>query len=241
MNESIRRAARGAMIPFVLLLVAGCIPGFPFGGPAATPIPAPTPTPLWTVDAFRAQVTAIGFQARGPVSGSIEAQTILGTRAGTMSGSFAVNGGDSSYSVTAKLLGVTESADYVVVGARAWSRSNGGQWTQTQATGKTLPVLVAGLILADTGIETHLGRQLHHLTVANPSDVDLSAFGIAPGSRDNLTVSLSFWTENDGTPAGMTIVAGFDQKILGTPSHENATIDLTIEALSGVTITPPTA
>jgi hypothetical protein len=51
---------------------------------------------------------------------------------------------------------------------------------------------------------------------------------------------MSFWAEADGTPAGLSIAATLDQKILGTPSHETVTLDIGIDTLSGVTITAPT-
>jgi hypothetical protein len=183
---------------------------------------------------------AVDFEAEGPVTGTITADTILGARSGTVAGSFKVRGADSAYSITAKLLGLTESADYVVVDGQAYSRSNGGQWTQTTASGRMLQILVASLLLRDAGVETRFDRPLHHLTVDNVAAIDLTAFGIAPGSRENLTVGLSFWAQTDGTPAGMTIEASFDQKILGTNTHETVLIDIEIESLSGVEITPPT-
>jgi hypothetical protein len=73
--------------------------------------------------------------------------------------------------------------------------------------------------------------------------VDLSAFGISAGSgQENLSVSsLSFWAEGDGSPAGLTIQASLDQKILGTPTHETVTLDISIDTLWGVTITAPTS
>jgi hypothetical protein len=63
--------------------------------------------------------------------------------------------------------------------------------------------------------------------------------GAGPG-MENLSIdSLSFWAEDDGTPAGLTLQASFDQKFLGTPTHETLTLDIDIDALSGVTITAP--
>jgi hypothetical protein len=239
MTDRIRQAARAAIVLLIAAVAAGCVPGLPWGG-SATPTPSPSPTPLSAVDGFRTRVLAIGFQAEGPVSGDVKAKTLIGERSGTVTGSFKVKGGDSSYSITAKLLGITESADYVVVADQAYSRTNGGAWSRSAASGRSMPVLVAGLILVDSGVATKFGRPLHHLTVSNPSDVDLSAFGIAPGSRANLTVTLSFWCEADGTPAGLTVEASFDQKILGTDTHETVTMDVEIQSLSGVTIAAPT-
>jgi hypothetical protein len=101
----------------------------------------------------------------------------------------------------------------------------------------------SGIVLTDEGLEAKFGQQLHRLTVANMAGVDLSAFGITAGpDQENLTVSsLSFWAEDDGTPAGLSVVASLDQKILYTPSHETVTLDISIDTLSGVTITAPTS
>jgi hypothetical protein len=91
-------------------------------------------------------------------------------------------------------------------------------------------------------VEAKFGRQLHNLSVADVAGVDLSAFGITAGpGQENLTVSsLSFWAEDDGTPAGLSIGASLDQKIFGTPTHETVTLDISIDTLSGVSITAPT-
>jgi hypothetical protein len=139
---------------------------------------------------------------------------------------------------------VTTTTDNVVVGDWAYSRMNGGQWTKGSASGKTLQSFVgSGIVLADGGAETKFGKQLHRLSVANMAGVDPSTFGISAGpGQENLTLnSLSFWAEDDGTPAGLTIEASFDQKIFITPSHETVTLDISIDTLSGVTITAPTS
>jgi hypothetical protein len=194
-----------------------------------------------TVDSFKAMIASSDFQAQGPVVGSIAATTIFGSRSGSVTGTFKVKGGDSAYSISTKILGVTGTIDNIVVGDWAYSRTNGGKWIKAPASGKTLQSLVdGGIVLTDEGVQAEFGQQLHHLTVANVAGLDLSAFGItaSPG-QGNLT-NLSFWAEDDGTPAGLSIEASFDQKILGTPSHETVTLDISIDTLSGVTITAPT-
>ena len=195
-----------------------------------------------TLDSFKAKVAGSDFQAQGSVVGSITAATIIGSRSGSVTGTFEVKGGDSAVSITAKILGTTNTNDNIVVGGRAYSRSNGGQWTEGPASGKTLQAFVgSGIVLTDEGVETKFGQQLRRLSVANLAGVDLSAFGISAGpGQENLSLSnLSFWAQDDGTPAGLSIGASFDQKILGTPSHENVTLDISIDTLSGVTITAP--
>jgi hypothetical protein len=196
-----------------------------------------------TVAILKARIASSDFQAQGSVVGSIKVALIIGSRSGSITGTFRVKGGDSDVSIASKILGITGSNDNVVVGDWAYSRTNGGNWTEAPASGKTLQGFVAGgIVLIDEGVEAKFGRQLHQLCVADMADVDLSAFGITAGpGQENLTVSsLSFWAEDDGAPAGLSIAASLDQKFFGTPSHETVTLDIGIDTLSGVTITAPT-
>ena len=252
----VRRLALGTAFVFLLVLAAACGGGtWPTGArtspsataeasptPSPTPTPTPTPTPMSTLDSFRARIAARDFQAQGQVDGSITVKTILGSRSGPVTGIFKVKGPDSAYWISSKVMGITGTVEYVVVGDWAYSRTSGGSWTRTSAPGKTLASLVnSGILVTDQGVETKFGRQLHHLRVASTSGVDLTAFGVWTGpDQENLVVELSFWAETDGTPAGLSIGASFDQKILGTPSHETATLDIGIDTSSGVTITAPT-
>jgi hypothetical protein len=197
-----------------------------------------------TVDSFKAKIASGDFQAQGSVVGSITVALIVGSTSGSITGTFKFKGGDSADSITSQILGITTTYDNIVVGDWAYSRTNGGQWTKAPASGKTLQGFVgSGIVLTDEGLEAKFGQQLHRLTVANMAGVDLSAFGITAGpDQENLTVSsLSFWAEDDGTPAGLSVVASLDQKILYTPSHETVTLDISIDTLSGVTITAPTS
>jgi hypothetical protein len=196
------------------------------------------------VDSFLAQIASNDFQAQGPVDGSIEAATIVGSVSGSVTGTFKVKGPDSAVSITWKVLGISNSTDSIVVGGSAYARTNGGQWTRAPASGMTLQGFVgSGIVLADEGVEAKFGAQLHKLTVADISGVDLSALGISAGAgQANVSVSgLTFWAMADGTPAGLTIQASLDQQILGTPSHETVTLNISIDTLSGVSITAPTS
>ena len=206
-------------------------------------MPTPTPTLMSTLDSFKARIAGSDFQAQGSVVGSIRVALIIGSKSGAITGTFKVKGGDSDVSIVSKILGITGSNDNVVVGDWAYSRTNGGNWTEAPASGATLQGLVAsGIVLIDEGVEAKFGRQLHQLSVADMAEVDLSAFGIAAGpGQENLTISsLSFWAEDDGTPAGVNIAASLNQKIFGTPSKAMVTLVIGIDTLSGVTITAPT-
>ena len=244
-----RRFARGAAVLLLIGSVAACgsswwpfQPSTPTTAPTPTPSPTPTPTPISTLDAFKARVISGDFQAQGTVAGTVNARLIIGSSSGPVTGTFKVKAGDSDASINAVILGSTITYDSIVVGGSSYSRTNGGQWSQSPASGKTLQGFVSsGIVIVDAGPEPMFGRQLHHLTVADMAGVDPSAFGISAGSSmQNLTLqSLSFWAETDGTPAGVSLQATFDQQILGTPTHETVTLDIQIEALSGVTITAP--
>jgi hypothetical protein len=196
-----------------------------------------------TLDSFKAKIASSDFQAQGSVTGTVTVTLIVGSSSGPVTGTFKVKGADSAESITSKILGTTVTYDSIVVGDWAYSRTNGGGWTKAPASGKTLQGFVSsGIVLTDEGVATKFGKQLHHITVANMAGVDPSAFGIAAGpDQENLTInSLSFWAEDDGTPAGLSIGASFDQKVFNTPSHETLTLDISIDTLSGVTITAPT-
>jgi hypothetical protein len=248
-----RRLAAGAAAVLLIGSVAACGSSWwpfssaptavPTATPTPTPSPTPTPTPISTLDAFKSAVISGDFQAQGSVDGTVVANLIIGSSSGPVTGTFKVKIGDSDASISAVVLGNTITYDSIVVGGTSYSRTNGGGWSTSPASGATFQGFVSsGVVIVDVGPETKFGRTLHHLTVANVAGVDPSAFGISAGSSmQNLALqSLSFWAEADGTPAGVSLQASFDQKILGTPTHETVTLDIQIEALSGVTIEAPT-
>jgi len=209
----------------------------------ATARAASTPKSTSTVGNFKARVAGTDFQAQGSVVGSVKVALFIGSSSGAITGTFKVKGVDSDVSISSKVLGIAGSNDNVVVGDSAYSRTNGGKWTEAPAPGKTLQGFVgSGIVLIDEGLEVKFGRHLHQLSVAEMAGVDLSAFGIAagPGQEKLAISSLCFWAEDDGTPAGLSVAASLEQKIFGTPSHETVTIDIGIDKLSGVTITAPT-
>ncbi|HEY5486926.1 MAG TPA: hypothetical protein VIK06_04695 [Candidatus Limnocylindrales bacterium] len=219
---------------------------WPKPSPSLTPWPKPSPsaTPISTVDSFKRVVTSSDFQAQGSISGSVAVALVIGSTSGAITGTFMVKGADSAVSIAWGILGITTSSDNIVVGDSAYSRTNGGQWSKAPASGKTLQGFVgSGIVLTDEGVESKFGKQLHRLSVADIASVDLAAFGITAGpGQENLKVSsVSFWAEDDGTPAGLSIQASLDQQIIGTPSHETVTVDINIDRLSGVTITAPTS
>ena len=236
-----RSLARAVATLILVGSAAACVPAWPpFGADNQTP--TPTPTPLSTLDAFKAAIASGDFEARGSVTGSVTAKLIIGSASGSVTGTFKVKGPDSDVSIAFKILGTSSTYDSIVAGGWSYTRANGGSWTKTQASGKSLQAFVSsGVGLADTGVESKFGRQLHHLVVADPASVDPATFGIAAGAgQENLALSaLSFWAESDGTPVGVSIEASLDQKILGTKSHETVTLDIAIDSLSGVTITAP--
>jgi hypothetical protein len=250
---SIGRLVRGIAVILLAGSVAACaLPLPPFLAPIATASPTPTetptptptaiPTPMSTLDSFKAKVTDHGFQAQGSVTGSVKVSLVLGSTSGPITGTFKVRGLDSAESITFKILGTTTTYDSIVVGYWAYERTNDGQWIRSRSSDTTLQGFVGDVTLTDEGAEPKFGRQLHHLTVADVAGVNPSAFGISAGAgQENLTLSsLSFWADDDGTPAGLSLAASLDQKILGTQSHETVTLDISIDTLSDVQITAPT-
>jgi hypothetical protein len=195
-----------------------------------------------TLDSFKALVTSSDFQAGGSVSGTVTVTLFGNSSTGPVTGTFKVKGPDSADSISPKILGATITYDSIVVGGWSYTRTNGGAWSKTPASGKTLQGFVGSVVLIDSGVETKFGRQLHHLTVADVSGIDPSAVGIsAGGGESDLTLtSLSLWAEADGTPAGLSIGASLNQNVIGAKAHETVALEISIETLSGVTITAPT-
>ncbi len=194
------------------------------------------------LDSFKARIASSDFQAQGPVVGSVTVTTIFGPSSGSVTGTFKVEGGDSAFSITSKILGITQTIDSVVVGDSSYTRTNGGQWAKAPASGMTLQGFVgSGIELTDLGVEARFGQRLHNLSVANVEGVDPSAFGMTAGPGQVTVSSLSFWAEDDGTPAGLSLGASLDQKIFGVATHETVTLDISIDALSGVSIAAPTS
>jgi hypothetical protein len=253
-----RNLVRALMALLLVVSAAACIPAWPpFGWgatptatpsptptptPTPTPSPTPSPTPMSTLDSFVAKVTGPDFQAQGAVSGTVKAATSFGSTSGPITGTFKVKGGDSDVAITTTILGATIRYDSIVLGGKAYSRTNGGSWNNSPASGKTLQGVVRDIALFDAGVQDKFGRWLHHLTAADISGIDPSAFGINLGAdQRNLTLeSLSFWAEADGTPAGVSLQASLDQKISLATAHETVTLDIVIESLGGVTISAPT-
>jgi hypothetical protein len=237
-----RHLIRAASVLLLAASVAACIPILAPVASTPTPPPTPSPTPVSVLDAFRTMVASPDFQARGSVSGSVKAKLLLGSASGTVSGSFAVEGKASDVSVGFALLGMNVTYDAIVVDGWSYARMNGSAWVKTRASGKSFQDTVADLVLADEGLALRFGTWLHRIEAANPADVDPTAFGIVAGAgQENLAISaLSFWAEADGTPAGVSIEASVDQKVLGTRTHETVTLEIAIDSLSGVTITAPT-
>jgi hypothetical protein len=236
-----RHLIRAASVLLLAGSVAACIPILAPVASTPTPPPTPSPTPVSVLDAFRAQVANADFQARGSISGSVKAKLLLGSASGTVTGSFEVEGAASDVSVGFSLLGINVTYDAIVVDGWSYARMNGGGWVKARASGKGFQATVGDLVLTDEGLALRSGRWLHRITAANPADVDPTAFGIMAGAgQENLAISaLSFWAEADGTPAGVSIEASVDQKILGARTHETVTLEIAIDSLSGVSITAP--
>jgi hypothetical protein len=236
-----RHLIRAASVLLLAGSVAACIPILAPAASTPTPSPTPSPTPVSVLNAFRAKVASADFQARGTVSGSVKAKLLLGSASGTVTGSFAVEGEASDVSVGFTLLAINVTYDAIVVGGWSYARMNGGGWVKTPATGKGFQETVGDLVLTDEGLALRFGEWLHRIAAANPAAVDPAAFGIVAGAgQENLTISaLTFWADADGMPAGVSIEASVDQKILGSRAHETVTLEIAIDSLSGVTITAP--
>lgn len=202
-----KRAPLSTMIgiSLVALVAAAC------GGTAAsvapsvapTTAPTPTPTPEPSVDVIglvTRQLQDPAFAAHFDVSGSMQVATIDFDVTGT----YDVDGEDYTSVVEASSPTVTSLTETRAIDGVTYARQDDGEWL-TQDDGAGLDFGTFGLGLEDQGVETKDGRQLHRLTLKDPSALDPSVFGIDPSQARDAVFGLELFTTPEGDLAIMAI------------------------------------
>jgi hypothetical protein len=192
------------------------------------------------VENFTAKVSASDFQASGAATGTLSVSVSGQKFNGTAKGSFKVKGKDSSTSLSLTIAGSARTMDAIDVAGYAYSSSNGTDWTKVPQTASrfNLQDMTSGGVTYK-GVESHGGKQLHHLTLNDAPDAT-AIFGDAsesPLSSGKFTVD--FWANDDGSPAAMTIAGTWSQDVAGVSGQASITLEFTFERLSGVTIESP--
>jgi hypothetical protein len=225
---SVRLHAAPILAAILVATVAGC------GSSSGSRNPSPRASDA-AIDSFTRLATASDFQYQGPISGTL---TLDGTSV-PVTGTSKAKGQDASTSLSYTLMGQTMSQDQVTVGAATYSRANGGSWSKTSRHEASFADLLgAGMKLADRGVETKFGQQLHRLEPTNLSQLDLASLGGgAPEGTSDYQISLIVWVKDDGTPAGLSQSQSY---VVDANSLRVAmSLDFTFESLSGVTIEAP--
>lgn len=195
------------------------------------------------VDNFTGKITASDFQASGPITGTLKMTLGGATYDATISGTEKLKGKDSDQSMTTSLAAAgttaasTSTTDTITVGDSTYTRSDNGSWTKEARSDTDITTILAAVAIADKGVETHNGQQLHRLDSTKAFDPKL-IFSTSSGLTD-AKVTLTFWAKDDGTPAGMMIAGTYTQDVNGTPAAVTISLDFNFTSLSGVTIEAP--
>ena len=190
-------------------------------------------------DNFTSRITAGDFQVSGSATGSFSVSAGGMTFDGTAAGTFKAKGKDSASSLSMTIAGSTSTNDSVDVGDFSYTRTDGGAWTRSARTtdsGMDFAVMVSAGV-TDKGVETHNGKQLHHLEpnqAVDPKQIFGSDSAMSGG-----TFTVVFWATDDGTPAGLTVSGNWSQDMNGTTAQATITLDFNFDSLSGVTIEAP--
>lgn len=196
------------------------------------------------VDNFTSKITASDFQASGPISGTLSMTLGGGTYDATISGTEKLKGKDSDQSMTTSLAatGTTPASasttDIITVGDSTYTRSDNGAWTKAARSDSDITTILGAVAIADKGVETHNGQQLHRLDSTKAFDPKL-IFSSSSSSLTDVKVTLTFWAKDDGTPAGMMIAGTYTQDMNGTPAAVTMSLDFSFTSLSGVTVEAP--
>jgi len=202
-------AACAATSPSPSLTTAPSPSPVPTPAPTATAPPRPSATPVPDVSAaFVKHLLDPGFTGAGPITGTMA----IGPMEGTVSGSMAINGADSSMTMQMEFPGLySASSSTISTGGRTFRSTDGGPWFEDEASGDTAPnpmqaaFAKAALHVEDRGIVTKLGRRLHHLA---PSSLELTAADLGLGDTLGAgTATIEFFARDDGGLAVLSIGA----------------------------------
>jgi hypothetical protein len=204
------------------------------------------------VDWFTSAASDPNFQAEGPITGSMTARNGSIALEMTLSGHARFKGGDSAMAMTMAVSGtasnlaigtIASSSETVAVGDWKYERTNGGPWHRS-ARDESGDAFEASLDraggLVDKGIESHYGRSLHRLEPRDTAAIPPDAIGLGAGQGySDVKMTVTFWAEADGTPAGLVFDGTFETTSDGTTMDWTATLDFAFDSHSGVVIEVP--
>jgi hypothetical protein len=166
------------------------------------------------------------------------------TVSATITGTDKIHGKDSAMSMKLDMAATSTTPasstvnDSVDVGGFSYARTDGGAWSKTaKKSDTTITSVISQVGLVDKGVESHFNQQLHRLESTKPVPASLMFSDTTGVTNPNLT--LTFWTKDDGTPAGMTMAATFTQVSSDSTGDVTMSLDVSFNSLSGVTVEAP--
>jgi len=213
----------------IVLLVAACggatVSVAPSATATPTAAPTPSPTPIDVSAAFVKIATAPDFSAAGTIAGTVK----IGPVDGTITGDGLFDAPDSSGTTTLTAGTFKEVTNSATVGNESWTRKEPGPWlvdtSPTAGEGLDDYLRSVGAVV-DLGVETHAGRQLHHLRPKGGNKVSPEALGFDVGNAKDAVFTVDLYAAEDGMPAIMTVTGSWTTASGGTPVPTSMTFDL---------------
>jgi hypothetical protein len=233
---------RIAALTTALIVVTACgAPATQPGSPSAAPsVVAITPSPAPTVDvaaAFGRKLVA-GLHGTGTISGAVS----VGTLEFPVTGSIAVAGQDSKTTVVVQVAGQPQASSNLSVAGKRYTSTQDGPWFENTSpvnTSFTSAFTNAAATVVDMGVETKLGRSLHHLVPKGGSGITGEQLGMTDESMRDAAGDLEFYAQEDGTLAVLSMALAWTQKSAGADLPAKMQLDLSFDSVTDPTIAPP--
>jgi len=239
MRGSLQRIA--ALATAVIVAAACGAPATPQAPPSASPsVAATTPSPVPSVDvaaAFGRKLIA-GLHGSGTISGTVS----VGTLEFPVSGSIAIAGQDSQTTFVIEVPGQPQASSNLSVAGKRYSSTQDGPWFENTSpvnTSFASAFANAAATVVDVGVETKLGRRLHHLVPMGGSSLTGEQLGMTDEAMRNAAGDLEFYAQEDGTLAVLSMALAWTQKSAGAELPAKMQIDFSFDSASTPTIAPP--
>jgi hypothetical protein len=231
-----------AALATALIVVAACgAPATPQASPSASPsVAALSPSPVPTVDvaaAFGRKLVA-GLHGSGTISGAVS----IGTLEFPVSGSIAIAGQDSQSTLVIQVPGQPQASSNLSVAGKRYTSSQDGPWFEDSSpvnTSFASAFINAAATVADVGVETKLGRPLHHLVPKGGSSLTGEQLGMTDEAMRDATGDLEFYAQEDGTLVVLSMALAWTQTSAGAELPAKMQIDFSFDSAAAPTIAPP--
>jgi hypothetical protein len=203
--------------------------------------PGASPTMSPVVKEYLAYVARPDFQFKAKFTNVTKATVAGSPWEMDMNGTISYKGGDDTDSHREIVSGAVTTYDYVNIGSDTYESKNSGPWTKTARTASSIAsdalMFSSTLALADKGVETKNGAQLHRLEADH--DVFTKAEVKYTTGATEADVNFTIWVTSEGIPAAYEYAGWVVAPVSGKLTKVETTQDLRVFALSGVSISAP--